>query len=120
MVAVRGKRTGRVLLTVAVATFWALTSGAGAQTLQPKAVQPALAPQQREQAPSPQAQPAPPQWNVGCASTQAGLDCRAVQTLTYQQGDNRIQISAVVRIEANTKEPELVLLRPLGANLPKG
>src|SRR5262245_40823931 len=94
----------RILVPLAAATVWSVSSWAAAQTLQPKAAQPSQAPQQ--QSPAPQAQPpavpARPQWEVGCTNTQAGLECRAGQTLNFQQGTNRIQVSAILQIAPDT------------------
>jgi invasion protein IalB len=57
---------------------------------------------------------------VGCTNTQAGLECRAGQTLNFQQGTNRIQVSAILQIAPDTGQPNLLLLLPLGTLLPKG
>jgi invasion protein IalB len=98
----------------------AFTSGAGAQTLQPKQVQPAPAPPpQSQQAPSPQAQPAP-QWVVACTNTQVGLDCSVGQSIFDQQTGRNVQVSVALRIPPDTKKPNLLLQIPLGVYLPKG
>jgi hypothetical protein len=89
------------------------SSGALGQTLQPKVP---ASPPQAQQTP----QQAVPQWVVGCNNTSAGLECRAGQTLTYQQGASKIQVSAIVRVAPDTKKTDLLLILPLGTNLPKG
>ena len=117
----------RWILSLFLKTFlgaFAISPHAQAQTLQPKAVQPTL-PQQTPIPPPPaqsqssQPQPSPPpQWAVGCTNTPSEFNCSAGQTLVYQQGASRLQVSAVVQIAPETKKPSLVLILPLGINLP--
>jgi invasion protein IalB len=116
---IRSARLERILLPLTVATLWGVSSLAGAQTLQPKAVQPAPAPQQRQQAPSPPAQPAP-QWAVACTNTQAGLDCSVGQSRVFQETGRNVQVGVALRIPPDTRKPNLMLQVPLGVSLPKG
>lgn len=97
-----------------------LSSLAVAQTTQqPKTALPsAEKPATQQQVPF--SQPSPSQWAVGCTNTESGLDCRAGQTVVYQQGQRRIEVSAVLRMLPDTNKPNLLLLLPLGVSLPKG
>jgi invasion protein IalB len=119
---IRGACLGWISVSATVFALWCVPAQAAAQTLQPKA-QPTPA-QKQQQGPAQQVQPPPaaprPQWEVGCVNTQAGLECRAGQTLSFQQGTNRIQVSAIVQIAPDTRKPNLLLLLPLGTSLPKG
>ena len=58
-----------------------------------------------------------PIWGVNCAGTPTGLDCRAVQILPIT---NTGQTTVVVRLLPETKKPVLLLLVPLGIDLPAG
>jgi invasion protein IalB len=101
-------------LCLLVSSSWAI-----AQTQQPKTGGPtALPPSQGKQTPS--SQPSPSQWVVGCSNTESGLDCRAAQNVVYQQGQRRIEVSAVLRMLSDTKKPDLLLRLPLGVKLASG
>jgi invasion protein IalB len=96
-----------------------LSSGATAQTLQPKATQPPPT-QAAPSKPAPsQPTPAQPAWVAVCANTKNGLDCRAGRSLRL---DNRGQavLNVAVRVPADTKKPVMLLQLPLGLYLPAG
>jgi len=116
------KRSGRRIAWVVCLCFLVLSQGAIAQTLQPKTALPSggQTPAQRAPSGTPQAPQQTPQWVVGCTNADSGLDCRAAQTLVYQQEGRNIQVSAVVRIAPDTKKPQLILQVPLGVQLPVG
>ena len=84
-----------------------------AQTQQPKA----MPPQQQAQ-PAPAPAPAPT-WKVNCATGQAGIDCRAFQTLFVKRTGQRF-MSVAVRVPPDTKTPTMLLGLPLGTYLPAG
>ena len=115
------QRSAHRIAWVASLCCLVLSQGAIAQTLQPKTALPSggQTPAQRP-AGTPQAPRQTPQWVVGCANTDSGLDCRAAQTLVYQQEGRNIQVSAVVRMAPNTNKPQLILQVPLGVQLPAG
>ena len=68
-----------------------------------------------------QGEPAPNQpqsiWGVNCAGVPGGLDCRAVQNVRMT---NTGQLSVAVRLVPETKKPMLLLVVPLGIQLPAG
>jgi invasion protein IalB len=92
-----------------------VSSGAVAQTQQPKAPARVEAPAEAAGQPSrPQ-----PNWIVNCSQTRQGLECRAVQSLFLRQTRQRV-LSVAVRVPADTKKPVLLLQLPLGVYLPAG
>jgi invasion protein IalB len=96
-----------------------LSSGATAQTDQPKATQPPPT-QAAPSKPAPsQPTPAQPAWVAVCANTKNGLDCRAGRSLRL---DNRGQavLNVAVQVPADTKKPVMLLQLPLGLYLPAG
>jgi invasion protein IalB len=111
----RGRQTpgmvGGAVLCVLAFSSWAV-----AQTLPPKPAQPAPA------SPAPNAQPAPqPNWSVSCTKGQAGLDCRAIQSISLPHaGPANPQLGVAVRVPPDTKKPQMLLLLPLGLYLPEG
>ena len=70
--------------------------------------------------PAPQPAAAPPTWMVACTNSQAGLDCRAAQSLLLRQAGRNIRVSAALLIAPETKKPNLLLQLPLGVSLPSG
>lgn len=102
-----------------VACFLLLSASAIAQTQQQKTGRPAAPPpSQAQQAPSSQASPS--KWTAACSDTSKGFECRAAQTIFYQQGPRRIQVSAILRLLPDTKKPNLFLRLPLGVKLAAG
>jgi invasion protein IalB len=92
------------------------SSGATAQTAQPKGQA-----QQIEAPASEAGQPSQPQpnWIVSCNQTRPGLECRAGQSLFLKQTRQRV-LSVAVRMPADTKKPVLLMQLPLGVYLPAG
>jgi invasion protein IalB len=92
-----------------------VSSGALAQTQQPKAPSRVEAPAEAAGQPSrPQAN-----WIVSCSQTRPGLECRAGQSLFLRKTRQRV-LSVAVRMPADTKKPVLLLQLPLGVYLPAG
>jgi invasion protein IalB len=92
-----------------------VSTGALAQTQQPKAPSRVEAPAEAAGQPSrPQAN-----WIVSCSQTRPGLECRAGQSLFIRQTRQRV-LSVAVRMPADTKKPVLLLQLPLGVYLPAG
>ena len=101
-----------------------LNTGAMTQTLQPKMKtseqQPATPKQPAPgQSGATRAAPAPeqPTWGVICPSGKGGLDCRA---LMVKQAGQNVRFSISVRVPSDTKKPSMMLLLPLGLDLPAG
>ena len=99
----------------------AFSTGAAAQTLQPKQPQPAPA-----AAPTAPTQPAPgeaappqPTWMVNCTNVPGGFDCRASQTL-YLKTTGAHLLTLVVRTTPDAKNPVMLIQVPLGIYLPAG
>jgi len=67
--------------------------------------------------PTPAPAQAQPIWGVNCAGTPGGLDCRAIQAA---QMTNTGQVTLAVRVPAETKNPVMLLLLPMGIYLPSG
>ena len=61
----------------------------------------------------------PPVWRVNCSDSQAGLDCRAVQTIVVKQTGQPF-LTVVVRVPPDTKKPVMLIQAPLGSYLPAG
>ena len=61
----------------------------------------------------------PKVWRVNCSDSEAGLDCRAVQTLFVKKTGQPF-LSVVVRVPPDTKKPIMVIQAPLGSYLPAG
>ena len=101
---------------VALLSLVGLSSGATAQTAQPKGQAP-----QVEAPASAAGQPSQPQpnWVVSCNQTRLGLECRAGQSLFIKQTRQRV-LSVAVRMPADTKKPVLLMQLPLGVYLPAG
>jgi invasion protein IalB len=97
----------------AVLCILVFSGGAVAQTLQPK---PAPQPEKSVQAPARPA-PAEPNWGVICPSEKGGLECRA---LVVMEAGQNARVSVVVRVPSDTKKPTMLLLLPLGVDLPTG
>jgi invasion protein IalB len=70
-------------------------------------------------------QPAPgqaraaPVWRLNCSDSQAGLDCRAAQTIVVKQTGQPF-LTVVVRVPPDTKKPVMLIRAPLGTYLPAG
>jgi invasion protein IalB len=99
-----------VLVGVVALSSLGLSSRVQAQTQQPKgnaAEQPQVAPAQK------------PTWTVNCSSSQAGMDCSAVQSLYVKRTGQRF-ITVAVKVPSDTKTPKMLILLPLGTNLPAG
>ena len=75
--------------------------------------------QDAQATPSPQPSKAQPTWMVNCSNSQAGLDCRAGQSLFLKNTGQRI-LSVAVRMPADTKKPVMLVQVPLGTSLPPG
>ena len=58
-------------------------------------------------------------WVVNCSNSQAGLACRAGQSLFIKKTGQRF-LSVAVAIAPDTKKPNLLLQLPLGVYLPAG
>ena len=58
-------------------------------------------------------------WRVNCGDSEAGLYCRAVQTLFVKKTGQPF-LSVVVRVPPDTKKPIMVIQAPLGSYLPAG
>lgn len=100
--------TSRVVGVAALCVL-AFSGWGAAQTLQPKAVQPA---------PAAPAQPAQSHWEVVCTSSQAGLDCHVGQSLSFMGEQERLIVG--LEIPPDTKIPIMLLRVPLGVYLPAG
>ena len=120
MVLVRERtRSARRITGVAALCFLVLNGWALAQTQQQKNGRPAAPPpSQAQQAPSLQALPS--KWTAACSDTSKGFECRAAQTMVYQQGQRRIQVGAILRLLPDNKKPNLLLRLPLGVKLGPG
>jgi len=100
-----------------------LNTGAMTQTLQPKM-------KTSEQQPATPKQPAPgqsgarraalapaqPTWGATCPPAKGALDCRAL--IVQRVGNARISVA--VRSASDTKKPNMLILLPLGLDLPAG
>ena len=96
----------------AAALAVSLSTDMFAQTSQTKGV-----PSEQEAA---QAAPTPPRtWKVSCSSKQAGLDCRALQTL-FLKNTGQPVLTAAVHVPPDTKKPTLLFSLPLGFYIPAG
>jgi invasion protein IalB len=105
----RGVTIGILLGLVLLNSAFAQNQGQS----QPKTALPKSAPAATEE-PAP-----PPGWVVNCASTQAGLDCRAGQTIFLKKTGQRL-LAVAVRMPAESKKPVMLLQVPLGIYLPAG
>jgi invasion protein IalB len=63
-------------------------------------------------------QPAQALWEVVCTSSQAGLDCRAGQSLPFEGAGGRLIVG--LEVPPDTKIPVMLLRLPLGVYLPAG
>ncbi len=95
----------------------AFSTGAAAQTLQPKQPQPdQAAPTQ----PAPgEAAPPQPTWMVNCTNVPGGFDCRASLTLIIKKTGQHL-LTLVVRTAPDAKKPVMLIQVPLGIYLPAG
>ena len=95
-------------------------NGVLAQTLQPKArpteQQPKPAPAPSTAAPAPAASgPAAATWRLNCSNSQAGLDCRAIQSLFVKRTGQRYMAGRY-----DTKKPVMLIQVTLRTYLPRG
>jgi len=60
-----------------------------------------------------------PVWRVNCSDGQAGLDCRAVQTIFIKKTGQRF-LTVVVRMPPDTKKAVMLIQAPLRTYLPAG
>jgi invasion protein IalB len=114
-----------ILLVVAAALwFGALNDVSLTHVLGPREVlSPNEVSQQSQETPAQGAESSrregPLVWRVNCSDNQAGLDCRAVQTLFVKQTGQPF-LSVVVHVPPDTKKPIMLIQAPLGTYLPAG
>jgi len=108
----RIRMSARSFAGAAVLCVFAFTNGVYAQTNQQKGEPP-------EQQPEATPAPAQPAWSVNCTTGQAGLDCRAFQTVFVKRTGQRF-MTVAVRVPPETKTPNMLFGLPLGTYLPAG
>ena len=91
--------------------LFVLSNGAWGQTSRTKGVPSA---EEAAQAASPA-----PTWKVFCSDSQAGRDCRVLQTL-FVKSTGQPALTVAVRVAPGAEEPEMLFSLPLGSYLPAG